>query len=102
MILGIAPRGSPLSEPHSEQLMSNLVQPTAEELVSNEALFEITTSDTSYYGGRKGIPGMHTDKCTSELFNYGSHKVSFQLNIKTIRTWDNIILGVITKHWFHH
>ncbi|MBW0465907.1 hypothetical protein O181_005622 [Austropuccinia psidii MF-1] len=62
MILGIAPCGSPLPEPPSGKLISNLIHPTTEELVSNEAFFEITSSDTSYNGGRRGIPGMHKDQ----------------------------------------
>ncbi|MBW0550794.1 hypothetical protein O181_090509 [Austropuccinia psidii MF-1] len=101
MILAISPCGSPLPEPPSEQLISNLIQKTTEELVSTEAFFDIPSSDISFYGGRKGIIGMHKDKCTSELYSYGTQKVSFQLNIKTITTWDNMILGVITKHWLH-
>ncbi|MBW0461340.1 hypothetical protein O181_001055 [Austropuccinia psidii MF-1] len=101
MILGITLCGSPLPEPPSEQLISNLIQPNPEELASNEAFFEIKSSDTSYYGRKKGIQGIHKDQSTSELFNYGIQKASFQLKIKTITKWDNIILGFITKHWLH-
>ncbi|MBW0520337.1 hypothetical protein O181_060052 [Austropuccinia psidii MF-1] len=97
MVLGIFPCGLPLPKPPSEKLILNLIQPTTEELVSNEYYSEIPSSDTIYYGGRNGIPGIYKDPCTSELFNYGIQKVYFQMNIKTITTWDNRILGVITK-----
>ncbi|MBW0517108.1 hypothetical protein O181_056823 [Austropuccinia psidii MF-1] len=71
MLLGIAPHGSPLPETPSEQLISKPIQPTTEELVSTEDFFEIPSSDARYYGGRKGIPGMHKDQCMSDVkFEY--------------------------------
>ncbi|MBW0477813.1 hypothetical protein O181_017528 [Austropuccinia psidii MF-1] len=101
IVLGISPLGSPLPGPLPEKLISNSIQPTIEELASNEACFEISSSDTSYCGERKGITGIHRDKFTAELFNYGIENVSVQLKIKTITTRDNIIFGVIKQQWLH-